>query len=105
MSVQTDAINKIRAAETKAAAIRQAAIESGRAVTAEAERKAAALIGSAESEADSDTKNIIYEAKKRADEYTADAVKKADQKAKKMTDEAEKRLNDAAAVIIERILK
>lgn len=105
MSVQTDAINKIKAAESEAAAIRQAAIEAGRAVTAEAERKAAVLLGSAEADADSMTKQILSEAERCAAEYAANAANKADGKAKKMTDETETRLSDAAAVITERILK
>lgn len=105
MSVQTDAINKIRAAETEAAAIRQTALEAGRAITAEAERKAAVLLGSAREDADSMTKRILREAERCAAEYAADAANKAGDKAKKMTDEAETRLNEAAAVITERILK
>jgi V/A-type H+-transporting ATPase subunit G/H len=105
MSVQADAINKIKTAETEAAAIRQAAIDAGRAVIAEAEKKAAVLLKNAESDADSNSKRILSEAEKRAAGYIADAVKKADDKAKKMTAQAETRLNDAAAVIIERILK
>lgn len=105
MSVQTDAINKIKAAETEAAAIRQAAIEAGRGVTTEAERKASALLRNAGTDADSNSKRIFSEAEKRAAGYIADAVKKADDKAKKMTGEAETKLDAAAAVIIERILK
>lgn len=105
MSVEYNTINKIKATENEAVAIRQAAIETGRAVTIEAERKAAVMLETAAAEAEAAAKRIIKEASIRAAEHTVAAAKKAEEKAKKMTVETEPRLAAAAAVIIERILK
>lgn len=105
MPVEYNAINKIKDVENDAVAIRQAAIESGRAVTIEAERKAAVMLETAAAEAEATAKRIIKEASGRAVQHTAVAVKKAEDKTKNMIAETEPRLAAAVAVIMERILK
>ncbi len=105
MSAEYDAINKIRAAESDAVAIRQAAIETVRAVKAEAERNAAVLLDRAAAEAETISKRIIEEASVNANKQKADAAEKAEEKAKKMMTEKESRIETAVNFIIERILK
>ncbi|MHB1152893.1 MAG: hypothetical protein ACYCWE_12175 [Eubacteriales bacterium] len=105
MPVEYNTINKIKATENDAVAIRQAAIETGRAVITEAERRAAVMLETAAAEAEAAAKRIIKEASGRAAEHTAVAAKKAEEKAKSLIAETEPKLDTAAAVIIERILK
>ncbi len=105
MPIEDNTINKIKATENEAVSIRQAAIETGRAVITEAERRAAVMLETAAAEAEAASKRIIKEASGRAAEHTAIAVKKAEDKAKSLIAGTEPKIDIAAAVIIERILK
>lgn len=103
--MSADVIDKIKAAENEALAIRQAALEAVREKVAQARRQAACIMERASKDADASANGIKNEASVRASGIAAAAAAEAAKEAARISAETEPKLEAAALIIVERILK
>ena len=100
-----EAVERILASERESEEHRTAARQQARELVAAAEREGAARVNAVRDRADAEGKELLRQAEERAAARAEAIRREAEEKAEALRTAAEGRLADAAALIVERVVR
>ena len=100
-----EAIKKVTETEADSQKRREAALAEGKLQLAEAQRAARRLMEEARQEAEGQVKTMMQQAEEKAAQTAEGILAQARQNCEALKDDARKRLDEAAALIVEKVVK